>query len=80
MIYDPESGTREFFAYHVPEDVVTRWLSERGQIINQVELHPVAASVKTFRHVIAGRDVIFWIDNESARFGLIRGSSPVPAS
>ena len=53
---------------------------DRAQCINQVELHPVAVATGVWKHVLADRDVVFWIDNEAARFGLIRGSSTVDVS
>ena len=60
---------------------MAQWLGEqRRQAINQVELHPVAAAVATWQGIIKGRDVIFWVDNESARCGLIRGASPIAPS
>ena len=63
MLYDPESGRREFFAYRVPSDLVKRWLSDRSQIINQVELHPISVASSHWKDILAGRDVIFWVDN-----------------
>ena len=48
--------------------------------VNQVELHPVTVALSVWSKVLEERDVIFWIDNEAARFGLIKGTSPVPES
>ena len=64
----------------MPAARVEQWLAEKSQAINQVELHPVTVALKIWKGALADRDVIFWIDNEAARFGLIRGSSPVPVS
>ena len=72
---------KEFFAYRIPAATLASWLDDgRKQAINQVELHPVLTAANTWSEQIRGRDVIFWIDNESARHGLIRGVSPVHAS
>ena len=81
MYIDPESGTRQFLAYEVPHDLISKWVSgDRTQAINQVELHPVSVAINTWQTLLSGRDVVFWIDNESARHGIIRGTSPVPDS
>ena len=40
----------------------------------------MAIATGVWKHVLADRDVVYWIDNEAARFGLIRGSSPVDVS
>ena len=80
MIYDPESGFKQYFSYRIPADLLGRWLEDRTQCINQVELHPVAVATGIWKSVLADRDAIFWIDNEAARFGLIRGSSAVDVS
>ena len=33
-----------------------------------------------WKRALADRVVVFWIDNEAARFGLVRGTSPVDGS
>ena len=81
ILIDPEVGTRQFFSYTVPHELVRRWKSGgKDQTINQVELHPINVAVQTWEKHIAGREAFFWVDNESARHGAIKGSSPISYS
>ena len=59
MTYDPESGFKQYFSYRVPEDLLKRWLEDRAQCINQVELHPVAVATGIWKHILADRDVVY---------------------
>jgi hypothetical protein len=60
----------------VPHELRERWLSEVGsQIIGQVELLPVLLCKSYFHEVMTHRKVVFFIDNESARMGLIKATS-----
>jgi len=52
----------------------------KKQIIGQVELYPAICARKLWRDKIRGRDVIHFVDNDSARFALIKGSSPCMGS
>jgi len=45
-------------------------------VIGQVELAAVAIVAQIWLHAIAGRNVIIYIDNDSAREALIKGYSP----
>ena len=75
------SGRCEAFEMRVPEQVARRWPSGKaGQSIGQAELYPVAVAKATWRQYIEGRQVIYFIDNDSARFALIRHYSPHEAS
>ena len=81
MIWDPESGIKEFFRYNVPGALVRHWKSDgKTQVINQVELHPILCACVKWKDQLSNRNVLFFIDNESAKFGLISGSSPAQVS
>ena len=66
-----------YFGLKVPSSVTSGWSLDSGeQVIAQAELAPVLLSRLTFRDLLAGRHIIAFIDNDSARFGLIKGYSP----
>ena len=58
-----------------------KWIGPlRAQAINQVELQPIFVAINTWASRLKGRDVIMWIDNEAARCGTIKGTSPIDIS
>ena len=81
LIVDPVSGLRQCFGHELKPELLAKWRST-GQrvIINQIELEPVRLAVDLWKDVLANRDVLFFIDNEAARLGLVAGSSPVESS
>ena len=71
----------ETFGFRVPNNIADSWSSGSSkQVIGQAELYPVLVVKKCWAPRLAGRRVIFFIDNGSARFALIRMFSPVSAS
>ena len=66
---------------NVPNELVGLWASRRDQqVVGQAELLPILLAAATWGDTIRGRPVIVFIDNDSARFGMISGYSPVEAS
>eukprot|EP00439_Symbiodinium_sp_Y106_P008876 s11850_g1.t1 len=64
------------FGDHVPESMVFQW--RRGgkkQVIFFAEIFPVVVAKATWREVIRGRRVLYFLDNEGARFTFIRSYS-----
>ena len=78
VLLDKVTGTREMFGTIVPEELATRWREGRacGQVIGQAELAPVAVAARLWASAVSGRNVVVFIDNDSAREALIRGYSP----
>ena len=72
----------QFFGMVVPPAVVQSWKSAESQrqTIGQAELFPAAVARWTWSSHFAGKRVIFFIDNEAARLGLVKSYSPVLAS
>ena len=69
------------FGIEVPAEYVEDW--KRGgvkQVIGQTELWPALLSKLTWHGRLKGRRVVFWIDNDSARYALIKQGSPSAAS
>ena len=70
------TGRKEVFGDHVPESLVMCW--KRGgkkQVIFFAEIFPVVVVKATWGDVIRGRRVLYFLDNEGARFTLIRSYS-----
>ena len=76
LLFDPATGRKEVFGDHVPESMVFQW--RRGgkkQVIFFAEIFPVVVAKATWREVIRGRRVLYFLDNEGARFTFIRSYS-----
>jgi len=72
-------GSTECFGFVVPEQVANSWKTKNGQsqVIGQAELFPVLVARWTWQEDIAGKRVIYFVDNESARLALVKCYSPV---
>ena len=77
-MFDPH-GKVECFGAIVHEDTVAKWKTklDQDQVIGQAELFPVLVSKLTWASSLRGRKVIFFVDNEAARLGLVKAYSPV---
>jgi len=73
-ILHPEEGT--FVAVYDPPAEVTRMWGPQLTIINQAELQCATLVPATFHRLIAGRDVIWWVDNTSAETSMVKAGSP----
>ena len=62
----------------MPQHLVDEWRSAIGddQCIGQAEILPVLWTRLTWGHVLKGRGVVWYVDNESAKFALISMLSP----
>ena len=81
IIADRETGTFEAFGVMLPPTVLRKLCAAEGceRVIAEVELLAVLAAKKFWRAHLgnwAGRRVAFYVDNEGARYGLIKGYSP----
>ena len=78
VLFDP-SGNNEYFGGAVSPETVDSWKSKlsQAQVIGQAELFPLIVARLTWAKRFAGRRVIFFIDNESARICAIKAYSPV---
>jgi hypothetical protein len=76
VLFDGETRT-EFFGTRVPEDVHASWRQGTSeQVIGQAELWPVLLALLTWSDELAGRQVMFFIDQDAARQGLVKAYSP----
>ena len=78
VMIDPEDNEVAAFGRNMGKHLQAR-LSVAGkkkQIIGQAELYPAVVARRLWKEKIQGRDVIHFIDNDSAKFVLIKGTSP----
>jgi hypothetical protein len=78
VIFTPRLALPQYFCYEVPLDVVQHWHSSGStHVIAQAELLPVVMAKMTWRSLLFNSRVVYFIDNESAKDGLIRANSAV---
>ena len=72
-------GENQIFGGVVDRATVESWKTKltQEQVIGQAELVPLLMARLTWEKALAGRRVIFFMDNESARICAIRSYSPV---
>ena len=79
VLVSGRAGTPLVAEVLVPENLVELWKSQgRAQLISQLELFPVLASLVHWGPHIAGRRVLVFVDNNGVRDTLIKGTTPVP--
>ena len=78
VLYDPEDGALGMFGGYLGDEVfeLLSNAGEKQQIVGQAELIPCLAAKQVWRKRLRGRLVVCYIDNDAARYGLIKGSSP----
>ena len=81
VIISRVNGTVKYFGTVIPEAVVSRWRSQgSGHAVAQAELLPVWLARKVFHEELCGSKAIYFIDNESVKETLIKGTSRSLAS
>ena len=78
VLCDVTTGSYFFFGDHVPRSFVEAWTKGgRKQVIYQAELFPIWIAKVTWKHLLNGRQVLWFCDNEAARSAMIRSYSPL---
>ena len=76
VLVDTLGGRPEVYDGEIPADIVGHWQSVgQDQIISQAELAVVVIVRRMFQTRLAGRRVIYFIDNEAARHAILKGTS-----
>lgn len=76
LVLDPELGKAIVYDGDVPKPIIAKWQSSGAkQIISQSELATVVLARVETKALLKNRRVIFFVDNEAARFALIKGVS-----
>ena len=79
--FGPSGEPPLFFGARVGDSLLNRWAREGSrQVIGQAEILPVILAKWTWGRLIAGSPILVFIDNDSARFGLVTGTSPSKCS
>lgn len=79
VVFDSLKGHRTIYNGTLPSVLLDKWRHEVGdQLICQIELYAVVAIRFHLAASLHNRRSIWWIDNEAARFSLIKGLSPSP--
>ncbi|CAE6911825.1 gpt [Symbiodinium sp. CCMP2592] len=78
VVLDPDSGRREVAGGRIPSSLIELWHQDtEDQIIAQAEAFAMVIARDYAATFAKGRRAFFFVDNESARYCMIRGSSPV---
>ena len=82
VMYDPEDNAYEFFQGEIgtPLKTILTLNGQKKQIVGQAEILPCLAARHIWTDRMKGRPVLCFIDNDAARYALIKGSSPTPDS
>ena len=76
VLIDPMTGVQEVLGAEVPPRVVDAWRAGgRRQVIYFAELYPILIAKRTWWHFIQRRRILFFIDNEAAKFSFVRNYS-----
>ena len=79
VCFDPANkSATEYFAEEVSADKVQQWIAAGTRHpVFQTELLPVAMAAESWSPKLQDRDVLLFLDNEAARFALVKGYSPL---
>ena len=71
----------EYFSAKVSRAKVSDWLRQGSkQPAFQAELLPVMVEAATWEQEIHDRDVLLFLDNEAARYAMVKGYTPVASA
>eukprot|EP00435_Cladocopium_sp_Y103_P058430 s153_g20.t1 len=77
VVVDTASNERSVFSGRVPQCLIEKWRHLVGeQLICQIELYAMVALRWSLALKLKDRRVIWWVDNEAARYATIKGMSP----
>ena len=78
LLADPALGRSYVFGDTVPAAFVEKWTRHgKKQVIAQAEMLPVLVSKCTWEEALRNRNVLWFLDNESAKMAFVRCFSPV---
>jgi hypothetical protein len=77
VVVDTADGSSWVLAGQVPEALLAKWKGVVGeQLICQIELYVMVVLRWSFSRRFMNRRTLWWVDNDAARFALIKGISP----
>ena len=79
VLCDTHLNIKMFFSVKIPNKLLENWKADGAEVvIHHAEILPVYLVCYFWRNHIASRRVLFFIDNQSSKFALIKGYSSVP--
>lgn len=76
VVVDTADNRTVVYSGEVSESLKRKWTDEAGDhVICQLELFAMVSLRWGLKHLLHNRRVIWWVDNEAARFALIKGQS-----
>ena len=78
VMFDPEDGTLETFGGFIGDPLMELLTDDwtKKQVVGQAELVPCLVAKKIWKRRLRGRLVMHYVDNEAAKYALIKGTSP----
>ena len=77
VVVDLATGCKRIWAGAVPSKLLDKWTGTVGdQLICQIELYAMVALRWTLADMLRDRRSLWWVDNDAARYAVIKGSSP----
>lgn len=73
VIYDPQGNCLRYFGESVPQRVMDALLATSQNPIHELEVMPILLAAELWGKTYEGSQVVYYIDNESARMAHIRG-------
>lgn len=74
VVYDPESNILQHTYWVVPDEVIDRWLP-KASYMGQLEILAGPLAISTWSDLLYRRQVIHFVDNDSAASCLVKGYS-----
>ena len=78
VLIGPAGNAYGYFGGEFPEELQAHFYRESKHPIYEVELLPALVAIIVWKEVLQSCQVVFYIDNEAAKTGLIRGAGATP--
>ena len=80
VFIDPVKNERKVAEISVDDRMVAHWRKlGKSQLIAELELLPIAVGLHHFSHALKGRRVLWFVDNNSVRDMIIKGTTASPS-
>ena len=80
VLVAPNHRVVHHFGCLAPDDVMSLLLAHSSHPIHELEMIPILVSFQLWRNLFQGCQVVHYIDNESVRMALLRGSGETPVA
>ena len=80
VLVAPNHRVVHHFGCLAPDNVMSLLLAHSSHPIHELEMIPILVSFQLWRNLLQGCQVVHYIDNESVRMALLRGSGETPVA